>query len=315
MNSALDRTGAAIVCVQSFVTRATSRPDSAIRPRWRWAKLVTAVTLAVLAAPGGVGAAELIGHRGARGLAPENTIGGFLTALALGVDAVEADVVVTRDRRLVLAHDLHVNRRLCDGPYVGRRYAALTLAQVRRLDCGQWLGRGLLARTQRPAPGSRVPRLSKLFAVGRGTRAGFVVDLKRDPAVPRRVFARLLVAEIRRAGMLDRTTVQSFEWGVLRAVARAEPRLTLMALDSPAPADDVVARAFGAGFDRLAVPVTAVTPERLGRATAAGIRVTAYGVDDPAVAAALAEVGVAGVVTDYPDRLRDAVAATARGRG
>jgi glycerophosphoryl diester phosphodiesterase len=315
MNSALERTGAAIVCVHSFVTRATSRPDSARRPRWRSAKVVTAVTLAALAAPAAAGGAELIGHRGARGLAPENTIGGFLTAIALGVDAVEADVVVTRDRRVVLAHDLHVNRHLCGGPGVGRPYAALTYAQVRRLDCGQWRARGLLARTQRPAPGSKVPRLAKLFAVGRPAGVGFLVDLKRDPAVPRRAFARLLVAEVRRAGMLDRTTVQSFEWGVLRAVARIEPRLALMPLASPAPGDDIVGAARGAGFSRLAVPVTAIDPERVQRAAAAGIRLTVHGVDDATTARALAAVGVAGIVTDYPDRLRDAVAATGRPRG
>src|SRR4051794_30752913 len=142
MNSALESTGAAIVCVQSLVTRATSRPDSEIRPRWRSAKLDTLVTVgavlalaAVLAAP--AGAFQLIGHRGARGLAPENTLPGFMLAMRLGVSAVETDAVVTRDHQVVLAHDLRVNGDVCRGPYVGRFFKNLTAAQVHRLDCGR----------------------------------------------------------------------------------------------------------------------------------------------------------------------------------
>src|SRR4051794_10477632 len=98
MNSALEMTGAAIVCVHSFVTRSISRPDRAIRPRWRSARVLIASTLAAtLLAAVPADALQLIGHRGARALAPENTLPGFMTALHIGVSAIETDVVSTKD--------------------------------------------------------------------------------------------------------------------------------------------------------------------------------------------------------------------------
>src|SRR3954454_378089 len=80
MNSALEITGAATVCVQSFVTRSISRPDEAIRPRWRSANLLMPSMLAAVWT--GVAPADALQHAGHRGdlrLALENTIPGFMT--------------------------------------------------------------------------------------------------------------------------------------------------------------------------------------------------------------------------------------------
>src|SRR4051794_20266569 len=121
MNSALESTGATTVCVQSFVTRSISRPASAIRPRWRSARLLIASTLAavlLVAAP--ADALQLIGHRGARGLAPENTLPVFMPALHIGVSAIETDVMATKDGHLILRHDPRVTRALCTGGYARR---------------------------------------------------------------------------------------------------------------------------------------------------------------------------------------------------
>ncbi len=79
---------------------------------------------------------QVIGHRGAAALAPENTWAGFDRALALGVDAIETDVQATSDGVLVLIHDLHLDRTTDGhGPVASTPWSAL-----RELDAGSWFG-------------------------------------------------------------------------------------------------------------------------------------------------------------------------------
>src|SRR4051794_5531193 len=189
MKSALESTGAAIVCVQSLVTRLTSRPAREIRPRWRSARSDTRSTLArrltaalvtlltVWAATPAAGAFEIIAHRGARGYAPENTIPAFMSALRIGVSAIEVDVLTSRDGRVIVRHDARVSRTLCTGGYAGRYYKNLTFRQVQRLDCGTRHLADRLAGTQHPVPGAHVPALAQLFRLGRPTGVRYLVEI------------------------------------------------------------------------------------------------------------------------------------------
>lgn len=265
-------------------------------------------------------ALQLIGHRGARGLAPENTLPGFMTALHIGVSAIETDVVATRDGHLVLRHDRRVNPALCRGGYAHRFWKNLTLAQVKRLRCGG---------------GAHVPTLDQLFRLGRPTTVRFLVEVKRDPTAPRetigpRAYARKLVAAIRRQHVRRRTTVQSFDWRVLREVARIAPGIRLQALASPVtvfpgsrwlggvrvrqdPFTGGIASAVArAGFDAMALPQASITPTVVTTAHRRGLKVVAYTVDAPATMRRLIDAGVDGLISDYPDRLRAAAAGTGR---
>src|SRR6058998_2578344 len=148
-------------------------------------RLVTAVvlSLAVLALPGLRAAAptaavpaafDLQGHRGARGLAPENTLAAFSRALGLGVTTLELDTGVTRDGAVVVSHDERLNPdftrdaagRWIDAP--GPALFALSLVEVRRYDVGRLRpGTPYAARLpeQEPADGQRVPTLDEVFAL------------------------------------------------------------------------------------------------------------------------------------------------------
>src|SRR5262249_30326129 len=100
----------------------------------------TLVTMSFVAASTAAAAFDLQGHRGARGLAPENTLAAFSTALALGVDTLELDLAMTRDGVLVVHHDSWLNpatTRDADGNFLADRGAAirsLTLAELQRYD-------------------------------------------------------------------------------------------------------------------------------------------------------------------------------------
>ena len=163
-----------------------------------------------------VDAFDLQGHRGARGLAPENTLAAFAMALEIGVTTLETDLAVTSDGVLVLSHDPVLNPHIvrgADGSWLsvpGPAINALTLAQLKRFDVGRIDPSSRYARQfpgQKPADGERIPALAELFELvrraGKGVR--FNIETKVSPDKPAQspdpdTFARLVVEAIRAAG-------------------------------------------------------------------------------------------------------------------
>ncbi|GIH94006.1 glycerophosphodiester phosphodiesterase family protein [Planobispora siamensis] len=283
---------------------------------------------------------EIHGHRGARGLRPENTLPGLAHALEVGVDALEFDVAMTADRRLVLTHDLTVSavtsadvRPAFRGdplfPYVGRPIGSLTLAQLRTLDCGVRLPQhpeDRFAATQVPVPDTRMPTLGAVLGLVDAYGADGVrlhVELKSDPTRPDlsadpRELTEMVVAELDRHHRLGRAAILSFDWRILRIARELVPatqRYALIELDTLDSvwldglelADfggDVPAAAAAAGGTTVSPEHVMVDEHFMRQAAAAGLPVVPWTVNATGRAAELADLGVAGIVTDYPDRMR-----------
>jgi len=187
---------------------------------------------------------DLQGHRGARGLAPENTLAGFRAALAVGVTTLETDLSVTRDGVLVLSHDPRLAPALTRGPdgawltTDGPPIFDLDSAEVARYDVGRLNPAHKYASLwpeQRAADGERMPTLAALVELARAARSpgGAPVRLNVEtkitpgaevPTADAQGFARAVVAAIEASGMPDRITVQSFDWRTLVEVRKLAPR-------------------------------------------------------------------------------------------
>src|SRR5262245_23335544 len=171
-----------------------------------------AVTAAVLWSAG-ASAFDLQGHRGARGLAPENTLAAFALALDLGVTTLETDLAVTRDNVLVISHDPALNPDLVrdsDGRWIkapGPSIHSLTLAELKRYDIGRTdpaARYALQFPQQKAVDGERFPTIAELFALAkaRGKPVRFNIETKIRPAQPGETvdpatFARLVVEAVR----------------------------------------------------------------------------------------------------------------------
>jgi glycerophosphoryl diester phosphodiesterase len=151
-----------------------------------------AVAIAVVASS--AAAFDLQGHRGARGLAPENTLDGFARALSIGVSTLEFDLGVTKDGIVVVQHDIWLNPETTRGPdgafLAGRGPAlrALTLAELQRYDVGRLKPGTAYAAglpQQRPADGARIPTLASVFDLARRAKADHVrfnIETKMSPS-------------------------------------------------------------------------------------------------------------------------------------
>lgn len=258
---------------------------------------------------------DLQGHRGARGLAPENTIPGFIQALAIGVSTLELDVGVTRDGVVVIHHDRSLNPDLARGPDgewirpPGPRIHELSFIELQRYDVGRIRPGSEYAERfphQRPLDGTRVPRLSELFArAGGGVR--FNIEMKIDPQAPHETpapepFARALIDEVRKAGMQARSTIQSFDWRPLEVVERETPEIPTGYLTAAKDSDPRKVQAAGG---RIWAPDwRALTAGKLAQARALGLKVIAWTVNEPADIARMLDMELDGIISDYPDRVR-----------
>ena len=215
------------------------------RLRWLPRMLVACLGLALL--PAAALALDLQGHRGARGLAPENTLAGVATALGIGVTTLELDLGMTRDSTVVVTHDPRLSpdlTRTADGSWVeppGPALAELTLEELKGFDVGRIRpGSDYAARypEQRPVDGAAVPTLAEVAELVRkaGNRAvRFNLETKLSPHAPGLTpepeeFATAVVEAVEGAGIARRTTIQSFDWRTLQAVQALTPEITLACL-------------------------------------------------------------------------------------
>jgi glycerophosphoryl diester phosphodiesterase len=234
----------------------------------------------------------LVGHRGAMGHAPENTFASFEIAHAMGVDMVECDVHLSADGVPVVIHDETLDRTTDGRGLVGDR----VLADLRVLDAGAWRGADFR--------GQRLPTLDELIRWCRA-RLPLSIEIKNGPVFYPGIAERV-VELVRRHEMIDRTIVISFDHLTARRVKELEPSIATGILyhgrlaDGPGAAQAALA-------DALMPSYAFGTADVCQHAHAAGLAVSVWTIDDPAVARALAANGVDAIATNYPDRIKPAL--------
>ena len=268
---------------------------------------------------------EVHGHRGCRGLRPENTLPAFLHALALGVDVIELDVVISADNQVVVSHEPWLNPFICLDPH-GHTIAPaeaqqhnlyqMPYATIRRCDCGQLCHPSFPEQVSEPA---YKPLLSEVLVtldtavltLGR-TPVGYAIELKSSPegdhifhpAPPE--FLALVLAELAAARVLSRTTLLCFDPRILRLAhqVRSDVATCLLVEDDLPWASSIrglgfTPTTFGPDF----TSVTAGSVHAL-RTDFPGLRLVPWTVNDRADMQRLLVLGVDGLTTDYPDRMQ-----------
>ncbi|MBV8343331.1 MAG: glycerophosphodiester phosphodiesterase [Gammaproteobacteria bacterium] len=219
----------------------------------------------------------LLGHRGARGLWPENTLAGFARAIELGVSGIELDCAVTRDGVVVVTHDPELNpdcTRDERGHFLaapGPPIAALTYAEVARYDVGRLRPGSAYAERfplQEAVDGERIPRLADALALimkrGRG-EVLINVEVKTFPEQPQltpalETFVAALCTVLEKAGAGADFVISSFDWRVLGAAHRLLPGIATGALTEEQSPDDTVRL----GSSRPSPWLGGLDPERFG---------------------------------------------------
>jgi glycerophosphoryl diester phosphodiesterase len=226
-----------------------------------------------------------IAHRGASGRFPENTLRAFGAAIDAGAQMCELDVQLSSDGAVVVIHDETVDRTT-DGRGAVR---VLTLDELKRLDAG--------VRCGDEFKGERIPTLAEVLALTNG-RCGLNIEIK-SAGVERKVCD--MIVEHR---ALASAMVSGFDWDALAIVRHLEPRVRVGLLGSQWPA-----RLVGAAFEMRADAINPrsdiVTEDLCIAAHQRNLSVYTWTVDEPDEMRRLIAFGVDGIMTNYPERLRE----------
>lgn len=297
-------------------------------------------------------------HRGGRDARPENTLVSFAYALELGVTTLEMDMQMTKDGHIVISHNPVMNPNLAqlNGKYVeAGKYdiRTMTLAQVKQFDIGTmnpaagdyYEGHG---KTQLSVPGTKVPTLEEVFeltAAYGNDKVIFNIETKSyadpaDPAYKNNVDPAAFVAKVneivKKYGMEDRVTLQSFDWRTLKEMKKINPNITLVALSSEQPSwgwvdgcylkkgdskpspwlgginindkkylGDYVKAAHEIGADIVSPYWEELSNELVAEAHDYGMKVVPWTVNNPTKMNMLLNMGVDGMISDKPWLLRE----------
>ena len=310
-------------------------------------KFVIAACIAALA-PSTTAAFDLQGHRGARGLAPENTLPSFTKALQLGVSTLELDTAVTADGVVIVRHDVRLDPNIArgaDGKWIergGPTIFSMKSADLVTYDVGRINPASKYAKRfpeQQPVDGTPIPKLSDVIALVREAKnetVRFNIETKLSPDLPNdtptpTAFVDALLAVIVGENIADRTTIQSFDWRTLVAARKKAPDIDTACLTVEQNWLDNIQRGkkgasrWTAGFDiddepslphlvwragcRVWSPFHLdVSLQSVSLARTLGLKVIPWTVNEPDRMGQLIDMGVDGIITDYPDRLRAVMA-------
>jgi glycerophosphoryl diester phosphodiesterase len=257
-------------------------------------------------------APRVVGHRGSAGTHPENTLESFRAAAALGVQYLELDVHMTRDGEVVVSHDDHLER-ICGRAGVIRD---MTYAQLAAADAGRMFtldGATFPFRDK----GVRVPRLAEVLAAFPKLR--MIVEIKQ---IAPSVVAPMLDV-IDRAGMRRSVLVASEHQDPLDEVRKVAPEIptnfsyleTGLFIQAMGTRD----ASYRPPGDAVQIPRSyeswqLVTPESVAFAHRLGLEVHVWTVNDEAEMSELLDMGVDGLISDFPDRALDVIRRRAAAR-
>lgn len=224
-------------------------------------------------------------------MAPENTLAAFEQAIQIGVDAVELDVRASRDGRVVVIHDSTLDRTTNRTGAVQE----MTLAEIRRADAGSHCGPSYR--------GQRVPTLEEALDLARN-RALALIEIKAD------YLAERVLEIVDRLDAASHVLIQSFDPETVRRVKALDPAIPAALLVGKLPTSPSRVRArrmvkeiLQVGANALAVWHATLTPQFFEEMRRRAVAVWTWTVDEDVIMRDMVQLGVQGIITNYPDRL------------
>lgn len=269
---------------------------------------------------------DIQGHRGFRGLLPENSITGFLKAIDTGVTTLEMDVVISRDSQVLLSHDPWLSSVICKTP-AGEDVAEgaerdwnlyqMNYEEISKCDCGQRRHPGFpdqqLSYSAKPLLSQVIDTVEAYLSANDLPPVSYNIETKsalgRDKIfhpIPDE-FVRLLLEVINKKGIENRVMIQSFDPRTLQAVRKTDPDLRLVLLaEGEKSAQDRIEE-LGFVPDVYSPEHILVTDTLRSWTREKGIQLIPWTVNEPVDMKRLMDLGVDGIITDYPDRLVNVV--------
>lgn len=234
---------------------------------------------------------KIIAHRGYSSNAPENTLVAFQQAIDFGADGLECDVHLTKDGEVVVIHDEILGRTTNGSGFIKDK----SLEEMGKLDAGSWFGSQY--------GGEKVPTLRELLELVKDTDLLLNVEIKSAriayPGIEQKV-----VQELQEFGLIEQSIISSFNHQTLAVIKQIEPALKTGILHTSVLYKPLEYASM-LNIDAFHGYHHHFSPELIKEAQAKGLYVNLWTVDEPADIKRLIELGVDGIITNYPDRVQE----------
>lgn len=230
----------------------------------------------------------ILGHRGARGYAPENTMASFQTALDMGADGIELDVQMTKDGRVVVCHDHSLERTSNGTGWVIEH----TRDELRELDFGSWFSPKFA--------GEKIPTLREVLQWAAPSRLIVNVEIKNGPVIYENIEEKIC-ALIRECRMVERVVVSSFYHPSLVRMKQLDPMIKTGLLYASRPTDPWLQLRV-TDSDNIHPQWHYLDAGWLSGTRPHGACVYTWTVNEMREWEHIKQLGVDGIITDYPDR-------------
>ena len=264
---------------------------------------------------------DIEGHRGCRGLYPENTIVAFINAVKLGVNTLEMDMQISKDGQIVISHDPYMGDNICSTPE-GKPVSAadldkykiytLTYDEIKKFDCGS---RGNAKFPEQQKVSSSKPLLSEVIdTVEKYIKANnlppvkYNIETKSTPSGddinhPKpAVFARMVYDKIKQKGVLDKCIIQSFDPRTLQEIHKIDPAITTALVVENLKGLKGNLKVLGFRPDIYSPNYMLVNKKLVAACHRQHIKILPWTVNDEKKMIELKAMGVDGIISDYPDR-------------
>lgn len=263
---------------------------------------------------------DVQGHRGARGLMPENSIPAFMRALKEGVTTLELDVVITKDKQVVVSHDPYMLSGICSKPngepVTKEEEKDLNIywmnqSEVVGYDCGSRGNARFPVQekiaTVKPLLADVISMVEDHLKENNLPKVGYNIEIKSveseynvsQPEVDE--FSELVLEVIRERLSNDRFTIQSFDFNVLKHLHKSNPEVRLVALVENAKGIDAALEALGFTPEVYSPYFILLKKEDIDMIHEKGMKVIPWTVNDRKDMERLVADGVDGIITDYPN--------------
>ncbi len=267
-------------------------------------------------------AIDVQGHRGCRGLMPENTIPAFRKAIDLGVTTLELDLVISKDKQVIVSHEPFFSHEISITPQgeeitktneKEHNIYALNYSEIKTYDVGSRahsrFSQQQKLKTYKPSFRDMVTDIEAYVTSQGKAKPYYNIEIKRKPEMDdvfhpaAAEFARLVVDIVQELGIEERTYIQSFDIGSLRAVKDIAPAIKLVYLIENKEPIALNMRRLGFRPDVYSPFYKLITPTVTKYCELQKIQLIPWTVNVEQDMVAMIELGVDGIITDYPDVL------------
>ena len=255
---------------------------------------------------------KIQGHRGARGMLPENTLAAFKYAIENKIDVLELDLQMTKDKEIIIYHDKNINTDICNG--ISKPIKMLSLKEIKEYDCGS--KKNVNFSEQQPILGEKIPTFIELIKLIQSEYKYKTIEMNIEIKTEKSLdtddevyeFSNKLIDIINKYNITNNVIIQSFDARALKNIKEIEPSIKTSYLIKELPSlDNLIKISKQLGVKIISPEYKLMNKNIVTQLHENGFEVLPWTINDINILKQNIEYGVDGIITDYPKQMKDYV--------